>query len=177
MSKPRSDSLYARLKPEQREALFTWLIVECASFEDAAARCAEEFGLHPSVGALHAFLSRHGFAWRLEQAKAKAEELRGALPEDFDARRRQALAQREFEAAFGDLSIKELVQLRQLEIDERLAALREKIEPGKLAVQKRRVALLEDQAARAKEALTKIASKGGVSPETLKEIEEAVALL
>ena len=48
---------------------------------------------------------------------------------------------------------------------------------AKLALAERRITLLEGAAQQAKEKLQGIASKGGLSPETLKQIEEAAGLL
>lgn len=175
--KIRSDSLYAKLTPDQRELLFEWLYDEAISQEEAAVRCAEQFGLQPSITALSGFCTRHGFDFRLNRAKELANDLATTLPPNYTAQKRAALAQREFEKAFSDLSTKEIIALRQLENEERIVKLKEQIEPAKLKIAERRVSLLEDAASRAKEALTAIASKGGLSPETLKQIEEAAALL
>jgi len=158
----------------------------------ARDRMTEFWGLDVSVGAVCGFFARHGFAWRMEQAKAKAADRATKLPKDFEAKKRAALAQREFEAAYQDLSIKETIALRQLEQDERILQLKERIEPEKLKVAQRRakaaeetvklhlrrIELLETSAKEAKDKLTAItASKGGLTPETLKQIEEAAALL
>ena len=48
---------------------------------------------------------------------------------------------------------------------------------GVLAIADRRVKLLEDRAADAKEKLTAVVAKGGLSADTLKQIEEAASLL
>jgi hypothetical protein len=48
---------------------------------------------------------------------------------------------------------------------------------GALSVAERRLKLLEENAASAKAKLTAVASKGGLTPETLKQIEEAAKLL
>ena len=46
-----------------------------------------------------------------------------------------------------------------------------------LSLVERRVAILEANAARAKDALNKVVKKGGISPETLEKIREAAGLL
>ena len=58
-----------------------------------------------------------------------------------------------------------------------IAAERVTVAKGVLDVAERRVKLLEDRAAEAKAKLTAVATKGGLTPETLKQIEEAASLL
>lgn len=133
--KVRSDSLYARLKPEQRELLFEWLLDEGIGNEEAAARCAEHFGLQPSESALSGFLKRHGFEWRMDRAKELANDKATSLPKDYDAKKRAALAQREFEKAFNDLSLAEVIALQRLELDRQIAS-----DQGRIATERLKIA-------------------------------------
>ena len=66
---------------------------------------------------------------------------------------------------------------KSAELDERQMRLKELVEPAKLDNASRRVALLEENAAKAKAALEGLKSKGGLTAETLKTIEEAAKLL
>lgn len=58
-----------------------------------------------------------------------------------------------------------------------LQAARVGVAKGVLGVAERRLALLEDHAREAKAKLTAVVSKGGLTPATLKQIEEAAAIL
>jgi len=143
MSKIRSDSLFAKLKTdENRDLLLSWLVEEGISYEEAAARCAEHFGFQPSEAALSTFFTRHRFEWKLEQAKLRADATKDKLPADFEAAKKRGLAQREFEMAYSELSVKELVALKRIEIAE-----------ARVALDSRKVAMLEKKLAEATEAL------------------------
>ena len=132
--KIRSDSLYAQLTPEQRDMLFEWLLDEGISYEDAAALCAEKFGLNPSASSLCGFLTQHGFSWRMDRAKELANDKATSLPKDFDAKKRAALAQREFEKAFHNLGTQELIALQRLDLDRQIAKTQGEIELEKLKI-------------------------------------------
>lgn len=190
--KPRPESLWAHLKtPENRDQVLEWLITEGVSYEECSARCAEHFGLSPSPGALKTFYESHGFTWKIELAKIAAERSKHLLPADWEAQKKMGLAQREFEMAFRELSVKEVYALKSLELEQE--RLRLNAEFGKkkleqkdtqlaqaqqsLALTERRVKLLEENQAKAKAALEQVKSAGGMTPETLKIIEEAAKLL
>ena len=134
MRKIRSDSLFAKLTPEQRSLLFEWLLDEGISYEEAATRCAEQFGLQPVVTSLCAFLKQHGFAWRMDRAKELANDKATKLPKDFDEKKKVALAQREFEKAFHDLSTQEVIALQRLDLDRQIAKTQGEIELEKLKI-------------------------------------------
>jgi hypothetical protein len=174
--KTRSDSLFAKLKPAQREEIFALCVEGGTSIADGVA-LLKKWGVSSSVPALSRFISSHGMSWRIDRAKAAAEATRGQLPKNWEAERSRALAQKEFELTYRDLSTKEFFMLKSAELDERAMRLKEKIEPAKLEIASRRVALLEENAAKAKAALEGLKSKGGLTAETLKTIEEAAGLL
>lgn len=146
--KVRSDSLFAKLKPAQREELLDLCVGQGASGTAGQALCAT-WGLSVSSASLSRFFSSHGMPWRIDRAKAAAEATRGALPKDWESQRKRALAQKEFELTFRDLSAKEWFMLKSMELDERQVRLKETIEPKKLEILDRRVTLLEKQAAEA----------------------------
>ena len=174
--KTRSDSLFAKLKPAQREELLTLLVEQGAGLADGLA-LLEKWGLRASYASLSRFISSHGMGWRIDRAKAAAQATRGQLPKDWETERKRALAQKEFELTFRDLSAKEWYMLKSAELDERQMRLKEMVEPAKLDIASRRVALLEENAAKAKAALEGLKSKGGLTAETLRTIEEAAKLL
>jgi len=132
--KIRSDSLFALLKPEQRDLLFEWLLDEGIGYEEAALRCAEQFGLQPAASALCGFLKQHGFHWRMERAKEIANDKATSLPKDFDAKKKAALAQREFEKACNELNTSEIIALQRLDLDRQIARTQGEIELEKLKI-------------------------------------------
>jgi hypothetical protein len=172
MSKPRPDSLYAKLKPAQREELLLLLLEQGGSYEDGVAKLSA-WGVSSSAAALSRFVSRHGLPWRLDRARAAAEETKSSLPKDWEAEKARGLALKSYELTFRDLSAKEWVMLKQIEIRER----EQKLKESDLELKERRVKLLEDNQREAKKRLEGIKSKGGLTPETLKQIEEAAKLL
>jgi hypothetical protein len=125
MSKPRSDSLWARLSAEQRQELLVELVEEGISLAAAKEKCGT-WGVETSAGSLSAFLSQHGLPWRLERARASAEASKDSLPTDWEAAKARGFASRQFELAFSELSAKELACLRGLELEERRLALAER---------------------------------------------------
>jgi len=172
MSKVRSDSVWARLKPEQRDQLMVDLLEKGSSLAEARQMMGSQ-GIRTSEAALSNLLSRHGLPWRLERARERAEESAASLPADWDARKRRGFAQREFELAFSELSAAEVVAMRRLDLEERKLRLTER----EVGLKERRIALLESAAASAKSKLESIKKKGGLTADTLKQIEEAAGLL
>ena len=129
--KIRSDSLYAKLAPAQREELLHALIVEAKSYDWAVDKC-EEWNVSTSPSGLSALLSRHGIRWRIERAKVAAKASEKTLPKNHEEATRRGLAQREFELAFDDLSVKELVALKRLQLAQ-----------AKIELDSRKLAILE----------------------------------
>lgn len=141
--KARADSLYARLSSERREELLFDLVEGGKSLAQALERLAG-WKVKTSAASLSRFLSSHGFAWRLERAKAAAQATEKALPADWDAQKKRMLAQKMFEAiCAGSTSRKELVSLKRVELAEE-----------KIRLESRRVAILEKQIAATREVIT-----------------------
>ncbi len=161
MSKPPSNSLYARLTPKQRDQVLHWLIVEAKSLQWARDQIEANCGVDISLMGVSRFLSSHGLPWKMDRAKEAAELAAKAAPKDIEEKIAQGLKQREFEKVFSELTVKELVSLRRLEI----AGM-------KLEVDRRKLALLEKRLAEAQTIVAEAKSKGGLTPETLKKIEE-----
>lgn len=151
--KIRSDSLFAKLTPAQREELFSALCVESKSYADAAAMCSA-WNVTTSIGALHKFYSQHSFAWRVAEAKASAEAMDATIPQDLEVKTRALLKQRQFEIALGNLTINELEALAKMDVNARAQTLRENIEPEKLKVMQRRCELLEKKMSEVTDAAT-----------------------
>jgi hypothetical protein len=136
MSKPRSDSLYARLKPAQREQLL--LHLNSGGAIDAAVTLAGVWGVKTSIGAVSQFYQVHCFEWQLGIAKAAAKTTEDCST--FEAETSRVLAQKTFEALLKtDIDPKVLVALARLEADKQQrelerekfkASLRTKLEAG-----------------------------------------------
>ena len=185
MRDSRSDSLAARLKRLSLfDEYFSWVFSVRPSFADRM-EWLDKNNCSASAGALHRLhRSSEAGVWRQAEA-AKAKEFFGKnLPKDLDETTRASLLNARFNEVLGEMSHAELMDHLKVEHDtamlrlkERAQKLKESTEPQKLRLAERKVVLLEAAASQAKEKLQGIVSKGGVSPETLKIIEEAAGLL
>jgi hypothetical protein len=179
--KPRSDSKLGSLTPSQKETLRGWLVDENLSYEKVKERLHMDFNVTTSAGALSEFYAAECFSLRSSQARQLAERVGEELKkggDHFDAATAALIKQKAFERAMTEgADIGELVLLLKALGD--MAKLRLKEKDQVLAG--RRVALLEERMSMAKASLTSALdsakSKGGLTPETLKQIEEAAALL
>jgi hypothetical protein len=79
--------------------------------------------------------------------------------------------------ALSDENTANYVAVRSVDLAERSGKTKARQKDADLKLAERRVAVLEEKIARVKEELTKIVSKGGLSVETLKQIEEQARLL
>jgi hypothetical protein len=164
--KTKPDTLEGQLRARQRlDEFMIELIDNCISLKAALALC-EKWGVGTSISSVSRLVSSYGLHWRIQRAKEAAEASEKSSPADIEGKIRRGLSQREFEKVYGELTVKEIVALKRCE----LAA-------SKLEVDKRKLALLEAKMAEAKSKLESVKSKGGLTPETLKEIEEAAKLL
>lgn len=185
MSDSRTDSLAARLKRSGIfDEYFLWAFSERPSFAERL-EWLEKHGCPTSQGAVHRLhRSPEAAVWRAAEADKARRVMEANLPKDLEETFRKSLLTARFNEVMGELSHKEMMDHYQLELDsahlklkERQVALKEKTDPAKLALAERRIALLEGAAQQAKAKLAGIASKGGLSPETLRQIEEAAGLL
>ena len=185
MSDSRTDSLAARLKRAGIfDEYFCWVFGERPSFADRL-EWLEKHGCATSAGAVHRLhRSPEAGVWRAAEAAKARKAMDSTLPKDLEETFRKSLLNARFNEVMGELSHKEMMDHYQLELDsahlklkERQVALKGKTDPAKLALAERRIALLERAAQQAKAKLEGIASRGGLSPETLKQIEEAAGLL
>ena len=71
----------------------------------------------------------------------------------------------------------QLIDIRNTELRDQEGKGRYKLKERELKIAERRVAALETKQAQAKDKLDKIVAKGGLTPDTLKHIEEAAKLL
>ncbi len=185
MSDSRTDSLAARLKRAGLfDEYFCWVFSERPSFSDRL-EWLEKHSCSTSAGAVHRLhRSPEAAVWRSAEAAKARRAMEANLPKDLEETFRKSLLNARFNEVMGELSHKEMMDHYQLELDsahlklkERQVALKEKVDPAKLAQADRRIALLEGAAQQAKAKLQGITSKGGLTPETLRQIEEAAGLL
>ena len=190
MGKPRSDAKLLNLPAEQQDKIADWLLdgVETedgltTSYKAVAAQVYLDLGVKTSVGALYEFYRQVCAPRRLRRASVAAEQFAGVVNEgaDFAAPTIALLRQKAFEilaadktdpkellAFFGSVLDQQKLELKTRELDLRSQDTQIKL---------RRLELIERQAVAAKEKLTAIVAKGGITPETLKIIEEAAGLL
>lgn len=196
MSKPRKtrrDAKLERLTPEQRTAVESWLAEDGA--QSCVQRLSSELGITVSQSTLYETLAR----WRAER-KFSAIELIARAQAEQEAAARGGLTTEQMEEAIdrhfiGLAAVAEdtdlYKELRYLRIADQTAKSNARIAEAKLeqkdkqiaqkdrdlGLAERRVKLLEDNAAKAKAQLEAVKKQGGLSPETLAQIEEAARLL
>ena len=155
--KVRSDSLSSKLTADQRDELLTALDAGVALKD--ALKLLESWGIVTSMAALSRFYGTHGFAWRLENAKAAAEAARDIS--GFQEDQARLLEQKVFETlARADVDPRVLLTLRaqdmkvrELDLAERrVAALESKLQKAGAAVSDTRLTP-EEKELRIREAL------------------------
>ena len=174
MKKPRSDSKLDAL-PEARKIELRDGLLGGWRLEDAKAWLAQECGVSSSVAAISGFYRRECapvLRDRRQVAALKAEVLGGLAGEtDWDLASIEALKQMAFEVMSNPAT-----NVREVEKVFRLFLKRKEQE-----LVERQLALKEEAAAAAKRQLeaatARAKAKGGISEETLRELEEAAKLL
>jgi hypothetical protein len=171
--KTRSDAKVDGWAPEVRADLEGWLFEGNCSYTAALARLKEKHGLGCSIGALTGWYQRRALQRKIDRisasrrmAEALEAELKASAPL-MEGAMAQLILQRAFELSAQD-------QWKPGELAEVVGMV---VRLANTDVDRRKVALLEEKAREAKAKLTQVVSKGGLSPETLKQIEEAAGLL
>lgn len=80
MSKPRDDSTWNQLSPDQRETLESWLFDQNLGYAKTLERVQQEFGLQATIASLGRFYRRRARERQLEElldAHTAAKELNG----------------------------------------------------------------------------------------------------
>lgn len=147
----------------------------------AGLKLCEEWGVQTSRTAVHTFYKRHYFGWCLERAAWVAKQTEN-MPE-FDKEFRTLTVQKLFsEMADTDCDPKFMIMARSLQIEQdklnlatRSAETRFKLEREKLTLADRRVKVLERRIEATKKVVSEAKAKG-LTPETLKQIEEKLGL-
>lgn len=175
---PRADAKIKNLPEEAQEAL--WEYLHPSDPEERRRTLAEaqsevplRHGFTVSLASLSEWRSWWALRRRMNAARERAEQTKLELMKDASLRpdEIERVAQAVFTAeTLESGNVKGYVALAKL-----------RLEGAKLANEGRRIALLEAAAAEAKEKLltltTNAKSKGGLTPETLAEIEAAAGLL
>jgi len=184
--KTRRDAKLEALSEAQRAQVESWLA------EDGAQCCLQrisaELGLTVSQTTLYETLARWRAARRFSQleliARAQAEQeaaSRGGLSvaqmeEAFDRHMISLAAVAEDPALYKELRYLRIAD-QTSKSNARIAEEKLKRKDAEIALAVRRMNLLEENAAKAKQALEAVKKQGGLSPETLAQIEEAARLL
>ena len=173
MRKPRSDSKLKILSRAQHEQIAKW--GENLSLDETAQWIAKEYHITVSVSTVSEFLTWWTLGRKMEEYATFADEVKNTLRAMPDIDLTDDQLSKAAQAAFEVRAVKSddsklFVALRTLR--QRDAQL--ELERGKLA---QRVAELERKSNEAKEALEGVKTKGGLTEDTIREIEQAVKLL
>jgi len=115
--KPRSDSLYQRLKDAgQLDEFFAWYLDAGGGYDDIHARL-EGYGCDASDAAIHTLIHVHSLTWKVERASAAADASVSALPKNADAVIAGRVKEQEFDLVFGELTHKEQLALMKLQFE------------------------------------------------------------
>lgn len=164
---------------DQQAQLTDWLLGNIP-YHKAKALLKKEFQVETSLAALSAFwdtVVSSALIARRQQAVTTADEIAEEAkkkPGQFDLATLDAIRQKALAISIDPRSAPgEVKSLFMLLIKARDQELKNK----DIEIKLRRLEIIEKNAAQAKETLTAVAAKGGLSPETIKEIEEAAKLL
>ncbi len=189
--KPRSDSVLLNLSPDQQDLIASWLLdgVETddgrdTSYKAVKAKIWLDLSVKTSEASLCDFYRKVCAPRRLRIAVAARDgfveglEAKGV---NFTTANRQLAEQQIFEMlAVGDIQPRALDSLNNIvaSIDKGAFKTKDQEQKDRALDQKdEQIQMLKDEKAAAKAALSAVTSKGGLSPETLAEIERAAALL
>lgn len=183
--KPRSDSKLKTLPEERQEQIIAWARTQKTEEHPGGLAYAREQlaadGLKVSMSTLSEFVSWYGLQQRFAKAASRANQVADLLQQrnpDMEPEHVRKLAQSIFTLeALDSGDADTFVSLEHLKLAQDSARTKADLENRKLALATRRVVLLEDNAAKAKAALEGLKTKGGLTAETLKTIEEAAKLL
>jgi hypothetical protein len=165
--KTRSDSKLAG----HEDFIFERLVDDNQSYQTVADAMKKVLGISTSASALSIYYARNSWRWRAERAAQQATAIEKALKvADFGEAKAKAIAQREFELAASNLSVKDLVALR-------LADQREKALELKEGALNQRVREFEQKAEEVRKTLERAKSKGSIDKATIAEIEEKLGML
>ncbi len=116
----RPHSLHPALEDaENRRQVYRWYFADGLSENACIQEIQKVFGIKTNKKALKHFIGLYGFVQKVEEAKAKAEEEKGRLPADWEAKVREALAQRKFVTVFDQLTQQQLLAYEKVELEKK----------------------------------------------------------
>lgn len=183
--KPRSDSKLKTLPEERQEQIIAWSMERktetCPGGLQHAREQLAADGIKVSLSTLSEFVSWWRLQRRFAAASARAKQIEEMLREQdpsMSPEKVREMGQKIFTLeAVESGDAETFIGLETLALKQRSAETRYQIDSEKLRQSERRIVLLEENAAKAKAALEGLKSKGGLTAETLKTIEEAAGLL
>lgn len=172
--KKRSDSKLASLSEEQSAELAEWLTYGGLSYKQARQKLADEWGVHTSEAALCEFYSDYAAPWKYARSRHAADAFGELMAGNFE----EPILKKCRELAFDMLAnpspdVKSAQALLGILGD----SARLELDKRKVEIASRRVALLEEKMRAIRATVDKAKTKGGLTPETLAEIEQQLALL
>lgn len=180
MKKPRSDSKLDALDLDQQRQLCEWLLTPGLSYERVKKLVFDEFNVSTTAGSLSVFYQSYVSAYLIQRraqsvgvAKEVGAEIR-KTPGQFSEATIDALEQKAFELANNPMVDPKAIASVFVLL---LKARDQELKKSDIEIKLRRLEILERSATQAKEKLTEIASKGGLSSEALKQIEQAAKIL
>lgn len=160
--------------------LCEWLLTPGQSYKKTRKLCEEEFGVSPSDSQLSRFYQRYVAAELIRRrrlAVTVSSEIAAEVkrqPGAFDPATIDALQQKAFELASAPQvdpsDVKSIFALV-------LKARDQDMKQQEIGISMRRLELLESANRQARELVAKAKTKGGISPETLEEIERSLKVL
>lgn len=116
----RPHSLHPALEDdEKRRQVYRWYFADGLSENACIEAIQKVFGIKTNKKALKHFIGLYEFVQKVEEAKAKAEVEKGRLPTDWEARVREALAQRKFVTVFDQLTQQQLLAYEKVELEKK----------------------------------------------------------
>lgn len=204
--KPKSNALLKNLPEERQEQIYGWCnkandvdaegdpIAGTGGLAFAQAQLAED-GIKVSLTTLSEFARWYALRLTFQRAETQAQEVERMLRSEFPQATPEKIAlagQLVFTMQASNAGdAKTFVALEQLRLSKTIAENVDKVQRAKLeqkdrqilqkdrdlSLAERRVKLLEENAAKAKQTLEAVKKAGGLSAETLAQIEEAARLL
>lgn len=183
--KPRSDSPLKNLSEERQAQIIDWCnepkTDTCVGGHKFAKQQLADDGLKVSEGALSDFYSWWHLRRDFQRTDSLTHDFEELLRKEFptaDPTRIQEFGQSFFTMqAMAKRDSGEFREMEKLRLAKETAETKGRQEEKKLQLAERRIVLLEENQAKAKEQLKAVVAKGGISADTLKTIEEAAKLL
>ncbi len=173
-TKARGDSHLDALTPEQQAELNLWLTTGNPTYAKAVTHVRRAYGVSTNVSSVRSYYFNVALPWSYAQARGAAQEIAQLQEGSFEPAILKRLQQLAFELMTAPRTdVKTLRAFMKMLGDSRKLQLQQQT----IALDARRVTVLESKMAEAKAKLEGLKSKGGLTPDTLRQIEEAAAIL